>query len=72
MSDKRFTPEELSKYDGSGEGGEIYVAIRGTIYDVTSKKDMYGPGGNYRVFAGKDASKVESPSFLMVYKRFCN
>ncbi|KAF9364713.1 hypothetical protein BGX34_000670 [Mortierella sp. NVP85] len=64
MSDKRLTPEELSKYDGSGESGEIYVAIRGVIYDVTSKKDMYGPGGNYRVFAGKDASKALAKSSL--------
>ncbi|KAK3824999.1 MAG: cytochrome b5-like heme/steroid binding domain-containing protein [Benniella sp.] len=64
MSEKNLTPEALSKYDGSGESGEIYVAIRGVIYDVTPKKDMYGPGGNYRVFAGKDASKALAKSSL--------
>lgn len=29
----------------------------GTIFDVSKKKDVYGPGKSYNVFAGKDGSK---------------
>lgn len=31
--------------------------IQGTIFDVTHKRDVYGPGGSYHIFAGKDGSK---------------
>lgn len=29
----------------------------GTIFDVTHKREMYGPGKSYNIFAGKDGSK---------------
>lgn len=29
----------------------------GTVFDVTRKRDTYGPGGSYAVFAGKDGSR---------------
>ncbi|KIM31395.1 hypothetical protein M408DRAFT_327619 [Serendipita vermifera MAFF 305830] len=52
-----FTLEELKQYDGSGPEGKIYVSVKGTVFDVSAKKEMYGPGASYHVFAGKDASK---------------
>ncbi|KAF8634259.1 hypothetical protein AX17_004216 [Amanita inopinata Kibby_2008] len=55
--DDPFTPEQLSEYDGSVEGGPIYVAIKGTVFDVTHKAEVYGAGKSYNVFAGKDGSK---------------
>ncbi|CAJ0841358.1 11631_t:CDS:2 [Entrophospora sp. SA101] len=45
-------------YDGTDASQPIYVAIKGTIFDVTTKRESYGPGGSYNVFAGKDASKA--------------
>lgn len=36
----------------------------GTIFDVSRKRDMYGPGGSYSLFAGKDASKALGLSSL--------
>lgn len=36
----------------------------GTIFDVTHKVDVYGPGKSYGVFAGKDASKGFGKSSL--------
>ncbi|KAF9292570.1 hypothetical protein BGZ68_003476 [Mortierella alpina] len=61
-----FTSEELAKYDGTEEDSVIYVAIKGTVFDVTAKKAMYGPGAGYHCFAGKDASKALGMSSLKV------
>jgi hypothetical protein len=36
--------------------GDIWLSIMGEVYDVTSGRSFYGPGGNYAVFAGKDGS----------------
>jgi predicted heme/steroid binding protein len=55
-----FTHEELSKYDGTDASLPIYVAIKGSVFDVSTKKESYGPGAGYHCFAGKDASKVIS------------
>ncbi|KAI9638227.1 cytochrome b5-like heme/steroid binding domain-containing protein [Dioszegia hungarica] len=48
---------DLAKHDGSDPSKPIYIAIKGRVFDVTAKKEMYGVGGGYHVFAGKDASK---------------
>ena len=36
----------------------------GTVFDVTRKRDTYGKGGSYNLFAGKDASKALGMSSL--------
>ncbi|KAK9467281.1 putative steroid-binding protein 3 [Lipomyces arxii] len=61
--DFEFTLSELRQYDGI-KNPSIYVAIRGVVFDVTKKKDVYGPGGSYAVFAGKDGSKGLGKSSL--------
>ncbi|GAA5942491.1 hypothetical protein JCM10213_004791 [Rhodosporidiobolus nylandii] len=64
--DTPFSREELAKYDGTNAevGEKIYVAIKGQIFDVSAKKDMYGPGCGYNVFVGKDASRGLGKSSL--------
>jgi predicted heme/steroid binding protein len=52
-----ITPSQLAQYDGSDPSKPIYVAIKGRVFDVSGKKEMYGKGAGYNVFAGKDASK---------------
>lgn len=37
-----YTSEELREFDGSVPDVAILVAIRGTIFDVTSRADIYG------------------------------
>ena len=52
-----MTLDELAAYDGTDPSKPLYLAINGTIYDVTSGARMYGPGGSYHPFAGCDASR---------------
>jgi predicted heme/steroid binding protein len=52
-----LTPDELAAFDGTDPEKPIYLAINGTIYDVTAGARMYGPGGGYHGFAGRDASR---------------
>ncbi|KAG0339248.1 hypothetical protein BG000_002558 [Podila horticola] len=61
-----FTHEELAKHDGKDSEAPIYVAIKGTVFDVSTKRAMYGPGAGYSCFAGKDASKALGKSSLKI------
>ncbi|KAK4152602.1 hypothetical protein C8A00DRAFT_16082 [Chaetomidium leptoderma] len=53
-----LTPTELLAYDGSDPSKPIYLAINGTIYDVSANPGTYGPGGSYHYFAGCDAARA--------------
>ncbi|KIV81566.1 hypothetical protein PV11_03742 [Exophiala sideris] len=52
-----LTPEQLALYNGSDPQKPIYLAINGTVFDVSEGRHTYGPGGSYEVFAGRDASR---------------
>lgn len=46
-------------YDGRDHPSvPIYVALNGTIYDVSASPHLYGPGGSYHFFAGRDATRA--------------
>ncbi|KAG1751429.1 cytochrome b5 [Suillus paluster] len=62
--DDPFTLEQLKQFDGSDNSKPIYVSIKGTVFDVTRKSDVYGPGKSYNIFAGKDGSKGLGKSSL--------
>lgn len=64
-----LTESELAQYDGSDLNKPIYLAIEyflrslalkisGDVYDVSSNRRMYGPGGGYGFFSGKDAARA--------------
>lgn len=53
-----LTPEQLALFNGSDPEKPIYLAINGTIFDVSEGRHTYGPGGSYEVFAGRDASRA--------------
>ena len=44
----KLTEAELARFDGTGDDGTIYLAINGTIFDVSVSPAFYGPGGHYR------------------------
>lgn len=52
-----LTRPQLSLYNGVDKP-QIYVAIRGYIYDVTSNDKNYGPGKSYHKLVGKDVSRL--------------
>ncbi|KAF9695573.1 hypothetical protein EKO04_006367 [Ascochyta lentis] len=54
----QLTDAELLQYDGSDPTKPIYLALNGTIYDVSSSPHTYGPGGSYHFFAGRDAARA--------------
>lgn len=53
---KTYNPVTLRPNDGTN-GQPVYLAVRGRIFDVTSGRNFYGPGGPYENFAGRDASR---------------
>ncbi|KAI8825202.1 cytochrome b5-like heme/steroid binding domain-containing protein [Fimicolochytrium jonesii] len=59
-----FTPAQLAQFDGKDESKPVYIAIRGVVFDCTTGRSMYGPGGSYGIFAGKDASRALAKSSL--------
>jgi membrane-associated progesterone receptor component len=52
-----FSPTDLVSANGV-DSELIYVAVQGKVYDVGERDDLYGPGGNYHVFAGKDCTRA--------------
>ncbi|KAF2485950.1 hypothetical protein BDY17DRAFT_290591 [Neohortaea acidophila] len=58
LADLQLTEAALREYDGTDPTKPIYLALGGTIYDVSVSPDFYGPGGHYHHFVGKDASRA--------------
>ncbi|KJY01251.1 cytochrome b5-like Heme/Steroid binding domain-containing protein [Zymoseptoria brevis] len=52
-----LTDAQLLKYDGRDPSLPVYLALNSTIYDVTAGRLVYGPGGPYSFFAGRDATR---------------
>ncbi|KAK9459379.1 cytochrome b5-like heme/steroid binding domain-containing protein [Lipomyces oligophaga] len=55
---RTFTDSSLSIYSGLDPKLPIYVAINGSVFDVSQNAATYGPGGPYNIFAGRDATRA--------------
>jgi len=53
-----LTELELSAYTGVDPTLPLYVAVNGSVFDVSANPGMYGPGGGYHFFAGRDAARA--------------
>ncbi|EEH04924.1 membrane-associated progesterone receptor component 1 [Histoplasma capsulatum G186AR] len=53
---RTFTPTTLLPFNGK-DGSPVYLAVRGRVFDVSSGRNFYGPGGPYENFAGRDATR---------------
>lgn len=56
MAEQTFTKEELAKFDGQN-GQPAYVAVNGTVYDVSGKKAWAG-GKHHGHVAGQDLTNA--------------
>jgi membrane-associated progesterone receptor component len=52
-----FTRDEIRKYDGKN-GSKIYIACAAKVFDCTEGAAIYGPGGEYEAYAGRDISRA--------------
>ncbi|KAH9168924.1 cytochrome b5-like heme/steroid binding domain-containing protein [Lactarius sanguifluus] len=53
-----FSESLLARFDGNIEGIPLYIAIDGDVFDVSSNRRVYGPGGSYALMAGVDAARA--------------
>ena len=60
-SNKTFTAEELKKYNGQN-GNPAYVAVKGTVYDVTNAKKWKNGKHENGTVAGVDLTNSMSKS----------
>lgn len=56
---------QLSRFNGVDKP-QLYVAIRGLIYDVSENIDKYGVGKSYHNFVGKDVSRCLGQNRLTI------
>ncbi|RMZ80823.1 hypothetical protein DV737_g2871, partial [Chaetothyriales sp. CBS 132003] len=58
---RTFNPRTLLPYNGmlsaANPSGNIYIGVKGKVFDVTPGRNFYGPGGPYENFAGRDATR---------------
>lgn len=54
----KLTDAGLFLYNGTDASLPIYLALNGSIYDVSASPHLYGPGGSYHFFAGRDATRA--------------
>ncbi|GLC49197.1 hypothetical protein PLESTB_000192800 [Pleodorina starrii] len=55
---RTFTADELLAYDGSDAEKPVYIAVKGSVYDVSASREFYGKGGPYEAFAGRECSRA--------------
>lgn len=57
---RNFTVRDLRKHNGisPASNGSIYIAMWGRVYDVSSRRDLYGPGGWCAMLAGHDVTRA--------------
>ncbi|CEP22792.1 unnamed protein product [Cyberlindnera jadinii] len=59
-----ITEDELLQFNGSDASKPLYIAINGTVWDVSSNPRSFGAGGSYGSFAGKDVARALATNCL--------
>lgn len=54
-----WTLADVAQHDGTAaDGGPILLAADGEVFNVGTGRNFYGPGGEYALFAGRDATRL--------------
>jgi len=54
-----WNEQDLKPYDGSQDpDGPILLAANGKVFNVYKGRHFYGPGCEYHLFAGRDATRL--------------
>ncbi|AOA62122.1 hypothetical protein PP7435_CHR2-0783 [Komagataella phaffii CBS 7435] len=53
-----LTDAQLAVFNGNKQHLPVYVAVNGTIFDVTKNRHLYSKGSSYHRFAGRDGSRA--------------
>lgn len=53
-----WTEAELAEFNGTDETGPLLFAADGLVFNVWKGRHFYGPGCQYHVFAGRDATRL--------------
>lgn len=67
-SDRILAHDELQLYDGSEGSKGLYVAVLGSVYDVSTGKKHYGLGGSYSFFSGVNSLLMETINCFRAWK----
>jgi membrane-associated progesterone receptor component len=61
-----WTEAELLQFDGTADDatGPLLFAAAGTVFNVWKGRHFYGPGCEYHIFAGRDATRLLAKSKL--------
>ncbi|TIA94460.1 hypothetical protein E3P81_00049 [Wallemia ichthyophaga] len=54
---RSFSVDQLADFNGRN-GKDIYLAVNGLVFDVSSNPRIYGPGGMYHAAVAKDAARA--------------
>lgn len=52
-----WTETELVAYDGTDSDGPLLVAVDGDVFNVWRSRHFYGPGCEYEIMGGRDATR---------------
>ncbi|GME72061.1 unnamed protein product [[Candida] boidinii] len=61
--DDPITIQQLSLCDGE-QSSNMFIGIKGDVFDVTKNENAYGVGKGYHVLVGRDASRALGKSSL--------
>lgn len=58
------TDLELREYNGQDPEKPVLISAGGSVFNVWTRRDLYGADGPYNIFAGRDATRLLAKGVL--------